>query len=59
MKILCKDNVNQWISKINGYFFTADGYFLFHALMERKLIRTFTNGKNQNITNRIWKSMTL
>ena len=48
VKILCKDNVNQWISKIIKTFFIVCVYFYSSPLMEKKIIITFTNRNQSN-----------
>ncbi len=48
VKILCKGNVNQWISKIIKTFFIVCVYFYSSPLMEKKIIITFTNRNQSN-----------
>ena len=48
VKILCKGNVNQWISKINKTFFIVCVYFYSSPLIEKKIIITFTNRNKSN-----------
>ena len=52
VKILCKDNVNQWISKIIKTFFSVCLYFYSCPLTEKKIMITFTN-RNQSNHHRI------
>ena len=48
VKILCKGNVNQWISKIIKTFFIVCVYFYSSPLIEKKIIITFTNRNQSN-----------
>ena len=48
VKILCKDNVNQWISKIIKTFFSVCLYFYSCPLTEKKIMITFTNRNKSN-----------